>query len=195
MTSPLANHPPRRPVRVLQSYREPRPTTNPYITTLTSMLRREQGLSVQTFTFGRALIGRYDVVHVHWPEVVMSGHRRSGRVARQILTALFVTRLAITRTPVVRTVHNLELPTGLSRAQRWLLGRFDALTVLRIALNDQTVRLVEGPTEVILHGDYRERYAEPRPATRPGENRLRRSGAALQGGRAARRRLQVLTRR
>ena len=143
---------------VLQSYREPRTTTNPYITTLTRQLRADPSITVRTFTYPNALIGRYDAFHIHSPKVLMSG--RGVVESGGGLDCLLVARLAITRTPVVRTVHNLELPTGLTRGQRWLLGRFEKLTVLRIALNEQTSTLVDGPMEVVLHGDYRDRYSE-----------------------------------
>lgn len=157
-------------VTVLQSYREPRATTNPYITTLTRCLRDHPEVDVYPFDYRRALLGPYDLVHIHWPEVLMSGNKRTGRLAREALTALLLLRLTLLRIPVVRTVHNLELPTGLTRTQRWLLGQFEKLTVLRIALNEQTPRHVEGPTEVILHGDYRDRYGDyDRPPAVPGQ--------------------------
>lgn len=158
-------------VRVLQSHRAPRPTTNPYITTLYQELRAEPGLSVESFTFRRAILKRYDVFHAHWPEVMMASDRLSRRLPRELLTAAFLTRLSVTRTPVVRTVHNLELPSGLSLIQRWLLKRFDELTVLRIVLNEQTTHIVDGPTAIVLHGDYRNRYEDFEPPA-PVEGRI-----------------------
>ncbi|RKT78470.1 glycosyltransferase involved in cell wall biosynthesis [Terracoccus luteus] len=147
------------PLRVLLSHRTPRPTTNPYITTLFERLRQQAGLEARPFSFRRAIFGRYDVFHAHWPEVMMSSERTSRRLARVALTAAFVGRMTLSRTPVVRTAHNLELPTGLTRAQRLLLKRIDRMTVLRVTLNQQTGSLVGGQVAVVLHGDYRDRYA------------------------------------
>lgn len=147
------------PIRVLVSHRRPRATTNPYIETLARHLDAQPDIELSYFSFVRALLGRYDLFHAHWPEVMMTSHRPSRQAAREFLTAAFVTRLWLTRTPVVRTVHNLERPSGLNRRQAWLLDRFDARTVRRIALNPRTAETVEGPMDVILHGDYSERYA------------------------------------
>jgi beta-1,4-mannosyltransferase len=155
-------------VRVLTSHREPRPTTNPYITMLTEALRRTPGVEVVTFSARAALLGRYSVVHLHWPETILGlgGRRFTGRLVRWVLAALLLVRLTIARTPVVRTVHNVGLPTDASGAQRLLLRWFDRLTTHRIVLNDRTE--CPGPSTTIPHGHYRDWYTGPRFATVPG---------------------------
>ncbi|WP_369371107.1 glycosyltransferase [Promicromonospora sp. Populi] len=155
-------------VRVLTSHREPGPTTNPYITMLTTALRRTPGVEVVTFSYRAALLGRYDVVHLHWPETILGqgGRRRSGRLVRWVLAALLLVRLTIARTPVVRTMHNVELPADASGAQRLLLRWFDRLTTHRIVLNDRTD--CPGPSTTIPHGHYRDWYTGPRSPAVPG---------------------------
>lgn len=155
-------------VRVLTSHREPRPTTNPYITMLTEALRRTPGVEVVTFSARAALLGRYSVVHLHWPETILGlgGRRFTGRLVRWVVAALFLARLTIARTPVVRTVHNVELPADASGAQRLLLRWFDRLTTHRIVLNDRTE--CPGPSTTIPHGHYRDWYTGPRSAAVPG---------------------------
>ena len=156
------------PVRVLTSNREPRSTTNPYITMLTAALRRTPGLEVVTFSYPAALFGRYSVVHLHWPETIvgLGGRRLAGRLVRSALAALVLVRLTLARTAVVRTVHNVEPPADADRLQRALLRWFDRLTTHRIVLNDRTER--PGPTTTIPHGHYRDWYTGPRSATVPG---------------------------
>lgn len=155
-------------VRVLTSHREPRPTTNPYITMLTEALRRTPGVEVVTFSARAALLGRYSVVHLHWPETIvgLGGRRFTGRLVRWVLAALLLVRLTIARTPVVRTVHNVGLPADASGAQRLLLRWFDRLTTHRIVLNDRTV--CPGPSTTIPHGHYRDWYTGPRSTVVPG---------------------------
>jgi beta-1,4-mannosyltransferase len=155
-------------VRVLTSHGEPRPTTNPYITMLTGALRRTPGVEVVTFSARAALLGRYSVVHLHWPETILGlgGRRLTGRLARWVIAALFLARLTLTRTPVVRTVHNVGLPADAGRAQRALLRWFDRLTTHRIVLNDRTE--CPGPATTIPHGHYRDWYTGTRSATVPG---------------------------
>jgi glycosyltransferase involved in cell wall biosynthesis len=155
-------------LRVLTSNREPRSTTNPYITMLTAALRRTSAIDLVTYSPRAALLGRYDVVHLHWPETIigLGGRRRAGTLVRGVLAALFLTRLALTRTPVVRTVHNVEPPADANTLQRALLRWFDRLTSHRIVLNDRTE--CAGPATTIPHGHYRDWYDGPRSDLIPG---------------------------
>jgi beta-1,4-mannosyltransferase len=158
-----------RPFTVLQSFPEPRETTNPYVVMLRDALERTPGVSVLTFSWRRALTGRYDAFHAHWPEVWVDGNNPLKKLLRQGLFALFLLRLRLTRVPLVRTVHNLELPDGLSRRQVALLRWAERTTALRIRINEAT-ELDDGtPVETILHGHYRGWYApHPRRERRPG---------------------------
>lgn len=156
----------RKPLVVQQSFPDPRPTTNPYIVMLRGALTGVPGVVVRTFSWRRALLGRYDVFHVHWPEILVTGASPVRSVARQVLFALLLLRLRLGRVPLVRTQHNLHLPTGLSRRQRLLLLWAERWTSLRIALNDDTL-LGGGASVTIPHGHYREWYADhPRAETR-----------------------------
>ena len=97
------------------------------------------------------------------------GHSPWKARVRQVLTAALLARLALTRTPVVRTVHNLELPSPMTRVQAALLRAFDGLTVLRIRINPTTPIAPGLAFETILHGHYREWFAPyPTPERVPG---------------------------
>ena len=125
-------------VVVQQSFPEPRPTTNPYIVMLRRAIEASDGLTLRTFSWRRALLGRYDVFHVHWPEILVSGSTVPRTAVRQILTAVLLVRLRLTRTPVIRTLHNLQRPSGLSRTQHLLLSGFEHRTTLQVLLNTST---------------------------------------------------------
>lgn len=156
------------PITVLESFPSPRPTTNPYITQLHRALVAEPGVEVVTFTWRDALTGTYDVFHTHWPEILVDGHSPLKKAVRQALFAGLLVRLRLTRTPVVRTMHNLELPSGLTRRQTWLLRRLDRLVTRRIVLNE-TTEAGGAATSLVLHGDYRDWFAdEPTLAVVPG---------------------------
>lgn len=160
-----AKTPSGRRLRVLESLVEPRPTTNPYLVQLTEALNSVDELDIAYFTYRRAILGRYDVLHIHWPELLMGGHRPIGRAVRRSLSALLVLRLRLTRVAVVRTWHNVEPPSGLARIDYAILRALENRTTLRINLNS-----VEPPSEVpsvvILHGDYRQ-WFEPFPQADP----------------------------
>jgi glycosyltransferase involved in cell wall biosynthesis len=154
---------------VQQSFPDPRPTTNPYIVMLRDALTSTPGLEVRTFSWRRALLGRYDVFHAHWPEILVSGQSRMKALVRQALTVVLILKLRVTRTPIVRTVHNLHLPDGISRRERAILRWFDRRTTLRIRLNPTTPFPDGTAYETILHGDYREWFGRyPRPAREHG---------------------------
>lgn len=154
---------------VQQSFPSPRPTTNPYIVMLRDSLQSTPGLDVRTFSWRSALLGRYDVFHAHWPEILVAGHSPLKALVRQTLTVLLLLRLSVTRTPIVRTMHNLHLPQGISRRETALLRWFDRRTTLRIGLNPTTPFPAGTAHETILHGDYREWFARcPHPGREAG---------------------------
>jgi len=168
MTSSTARHDPPRRLVVQQSFPEPRPTTNPYIVMLRHALEAVPELEVRTWSWRRALLGRYDVLHVHWPEYQVQASTPLRTAARQVLFAALLAKLAVRRVPIVRTQHNVQPPSGLSRRQKVLLGWFERRTALRIALNDDTAAVVGANTVVVPHGHYRDWFAAyPRAELRP----------------------------
>ncbi len=158
-----------KPLRVLESVSELKPTTNPYITQLIDALRRRDDTDVTLFDFRTAVFGRYDVFHVHWPEVTFGGAKPAGRALRRLLTEVLMLRLALTRTPIVRTWHNTERPEGLSRWDYRLLDLFDRRTRAVIRLNDVTAPSLDVPVHTVPLGHYRAWFAaHPASAAVPG---------------------------
>ncbi|MET8523597.1 glycosyltransferase [Nocardioides sp. NPDC004968] len=162
-----------RPVRVLASARELRATTNPYIVQLVETLGQRDDTEVVLFGFARAIAGRYDVFHVHWPELLLTSARTPlRRLARRLLTTAFITRLRLTRTPVVRTWHNLVRPDGLSRWDHLLLNALERRTRHVIRLTDQTAPPLDVPTSTILHAHYRDWFEPVLVPVEPVERRV-----------------------
>lgn len=158
-------------IRVMEPFTRIRETTNPYIKMLHESLERTPGVQPLTFSYRRALFGGYDVVHLHWPEAILAGRTPLRRFARDLLAHAYLLRLWAFRVPVVRTVHNLDLPTGLNRIELAYLRGIDRLTTLRILLNETTQgHVARGvPVALIPHGHYRDWYAEyPKRPASPG---------------------------
>lgn len=141
---------------VLQSIPPPRPTTNPYVVLLARSLSAQPGVELRHFSWRLALTSRFDVLHVHWPEALLAGRTPLRRLAHQGLYLLLLGKLALTRAPLVRTVHNVELPQGISRRERLLLQLTERMTTLRIRINSSTVLPPGQPYETIPHGHYRD---------------------------------------
>lgn len=158
-------------MRVLQSFPEGRPTTNPYLVQLVMALRPHT--VVFGFSWRRALFGRYDVFHIHWPERLCRGTTPARSLIRRMLLRGLLIRLRLRRTAVVRTLHNESPHEPGTDAETALLLRLDALTTLWIALNPATTkpRIARpgSPLITIPHGDYRAWFERmPRPAPIPG---------------------------
>jgi beta-1,4-mannosyltransferase len=154
-----------RPLRVLQSVKQPTARTNPYIIQLAESLSAQ--VEVLWFSWPRGLFGRYDVFQLHWPEVMLRRQGRLQRLAALARFALLMLRLTgQRRIAVVRTLHNVGSHESGGRVERLLLAWADRLTDHWIALNPQTRAPRGGPLTVILHGDYRDWFAQyPSPAS------------------------------
>ena len=146
-------------IRVVESFRAPRRTTNPYIVMLDKALSETDGLDYYRFSWPRAIFGRYDVLHVHWPETRLQGSTRIKRVLNLWLFEVLLARLRLLSTTVVRTAHNLELPSDLSFHQRSALTKLDRLTSLLITLNPVTPT-GSVPSCLIPHGHYRDWFRD-----------------------------------
>ena len=157
-----------RRLRVMQSFRAPRPTTNPYITQLDAALAATPEVEHLRFSWARAILGRYDVFHWHWPEGKLEGTTWWKAYGKLALTSLIVLRHRLSRVVVVRTVHNLELP-DVDAVRRRLLTRIDAWTDYRIVLNATTPVPPGAPHALIRHGHYRDWYGtHPQAERTPG---------------------------
>lgn len=153
---------------VLQSFPDLRATSNPFLKQLLTSLPPE--VEPMTFTWRRALRGRYDVFHMHWPELLARGSSPGRAALRQVMYVLLLLRIRRRGTAVVRTVHNLVPHEEGRLIERRILQWVDRLTTLRIELNDSSVPS-EGSgrnSTVILHGHYRDWFSpmdcpEPQP--------------------------------
>jgi len=144
---------------VLVSFPPPRATSvNPYTILLAEHIHKA-GHRVLYFHWLAALFESYDVFHVHWPENLVAGRTPLRRLVRQLLTLLILARLTVTRRALVRTVHNLELPEGLSRMQRLVLRLIDRRTDFVIRLNAFTPVPASVPYATIPHPHFREWFA------------------------------------
>jgi len=156
--APLRTKHGRPPLRVLHSLAAPDGTTR-FVDQVIGGAPRE--VRILTFSWRRALIGRYDLFHIHWPEMLV---RRSAP-----LTLLLLARLMLLRIPIVRTLHNLEPHEPGSRIEGLLLQLINHRTALYVRLNETSFVPNERPSVLILHGHYRDRFERfPRNQTLPG---------------------------
>lgn len=156
------------PLVVLLPFPRTPPKGNPFRVLLERSLLATPGLEVRYFTWREALLGRYDVFHQHWPEILIGGPSGAKKAVRQLLYLALLIKLRILRIPIVRTVHNLELPQGISPVELALLRLTDRWTSLRIRINPTTPIPPTQPSATILHGHYRDWYQPSAQSAAPG---------------------------
>lgn len=116
-------------------------------------------IAFRYFSWVTALLGQYDVLHVHWPEFLIRGRRQWIARSRRLLFRLLLTRLRLTGTRVVRTIHNLAPHSEGDRNETRLLKRLDNLTDAWVRINEVTPFPAYGDHYTVLHGSYREQFA------------------------------------
>ncbi|WP_345439130.1 glycosyltransferase [Microbacterium gilvum] len=144
-------------VRVLESVAAPGPT----IKYIDQVVRHAPAdIKFLYFSWWRALLGRYDVLHIHWPEFLMRSRTPWARRVQRILFRALLLRLRLARTPVVRTLHNLEPHERGDEVEVRLLAKLDTLTTARVLINGADTGKLSSRDRVVLHGDYREQFSE-----------------------------------
>lgn len=141
-------------VAVLESVYPPGKTTNPYISMLAAALSSTPGITTHYFSWRIAIFGRYQVLHLHWPENLMVARTRTKRQIRSLLFGALLIRLKTRPTAVVRTLHNNRPHEGVSTVQNWLLEKMDKRTTWWIILNDAADPSTPSNKSTIPHGHY-----------------------------------------
>ena len=132
--------------------------TNPYTALLVESL--SPLVVVELFSWRKALVGGYDVVHLHWPELMVRG-RGLRRLVKPALFSVFLMRTRILGTPVVQTAHNLKPHENGSKLERRLLSRLNRQTSAWIVMNHSTPTPNPDHTYFVPHGHYRTWYRQP----------------------------------
>lgn len=138
--------------------------TNPYLTQLVRSL--PPSVEPTYFSWRRALVGRFDVFHVHWPEVLLRGRTRWRGAIHCVLFLLVLIRIRLQRKALVRTIHNVQPHEPLGWLEAAIARVADRWTTLWISLTDRVASPTDAPTIVVPHGHYRDWYAHL-PATAP----------------------------
>lgn len=139
---------------------------NPYTWSLYSSM---QGVSVEDFSYVKALCRHYDIVHFHWPDGILnyspSNLKTSLRVIREVAIYCY---LWLRGTKIVWTVHNLQAHEQWHPyIEKWYFALFTRLVHGCITLTSHGMlearrkyaRLAKVPFAVIPHGHYRDTSA------------------------------------
>lgn len=129
---------------------------NPYISLLAESIAPDS--TAVGFTWLYALFGKYDVVHVHWPEYLLKHRSKLGSIVVKVLFATWLLRLRLFRIPVMKTMHNRKPHDTYGRTHTQLLYWLETQYSLKLWLMpsvDQASDQDALADVVIPHGDYK----------------------------------------
>ncbi|HEY0685405.1 MAG TPA: glycosyltransferase family 4 protein [Steroidobacter sp.] len=147
----------------------PKHGDNPYLRSLAERLER-RGVQVEDFSFRRALGQRYDVFHIHWPDLHLHARSTLRTVVKHARLALMFALLRWRKTRIVWTIHNLKPHERHRRVGELLFPIwFPRLCTHVIALTSHGLESARAmypalrtkTAAVIPHGHYRDAYGQP----------------------------------
>lgn len=146
--------------------------SNPYIDLLVESLPPD--LRVVPFSWRGAFSDRYDVLHIHWPEAVMTGSTHLKQVAKLLSMSALTVLNRLRRRAHVWTMHNVTPHEG-SRdwIHRLTLATWTRSCQAFVVLKSSDVALGRSTrTCVVKHGDYRTVVDPHRSGADPVPGRL-----------------------
>ncbi|MFE5672285.1 hypothetical protein ACFQ58_11850 [Agromyces sp. NPDC056523] len=140
------------PLHVMMSFTGLDEQSSPYVQLLVRALAN-CGVQVELLSWRRLLTGRVQLLHVHWPETMLTRRTMIGRIVGRGLFVMLLARARFGRTTIVRTVHNRAPHESPSYLDRQLLGMLDRLTSAWINLNENQFHPNRALSVVIPHGE------------------------------------------
>lgn len=158
------------PLRVLMF---PKHGDNPYVSSLANRLEM-LGVRVEDFSFSRAVTQRYDVLHIHWPDLHLHARSSLHAIVKHARLALLIAFLRLRGTRIVWTLHNLKPHEPHSRLgerlfpiwfPRWCTHVIALTTISLESARTLYPTLRDKAAAVIPHGHYRDAYPTPMART------------------------------
>ncbi|MFJ3958956.1 hypothetical protein [Arthrobacter sp. NPDC090010] len=146
-------------ILVLESVESPNALANPYVKIMAREMERDPRISIQWFSWKRALLGNYDVIHIHWPEALLRSPTALRRAPKAVLFLALLLRIRFSSKKVVRTVHNRNPHEAGNRFDTLALKALDRLTNHWVGLSP--LHQPGSPFTVVPHPHYRGSYPEP----------------------------------
>lgn len=146
-------------MRVLLSARAHALRLNPYVQQLADALA-DRGVEVVTWSWRRALLGKFDVLHVHWPEFLVTHERPAIRRVYKGLAPLLLAVLKARSTPIVRTVHNVVPHDRKRKGGAKELAALESMTSEFIVMQEHHQKDYPN-AHFVKHGHYRDWYRVP----------------------------------
>ena len=145
---------------------------NPYNYLLYKNLEELEDFEIQEFTPGRALTQRYDILHLHWPEIMLFHDNTLKSLISATAFLMLVCWMKIRGTSIVWTIHNLKSHQFAHKSkpaqnvEEWYINKFVSLLDGVITLSKASFRQAKQAYPaistkahvVVPHGHYRSIY-------------------------------------
>jgi beta-1,4-mannosyltransferase len=126
-------------------------------------------VDVRHFSWRRALLGRYDILHVHWPDHLTERRGAVNTAFRRLMYLLLLIRIRLGRPVLVRTLHNVEPHEARRGLEQALLRLTDRWTSAYVTMLADTPLPSAAPSALIPQGHYRTLYDDlDVPESEPG---------------------------
>ena len=119
----------------------------------------ESHIETKPFSYKYSITGKFDLLHVHWPESLVRGQGALQTILRQLLFVLLVAKIRLFLIPVVWTVHNENPHEPGGCIESWLLRVFSKSVKSRVFMFQTALPRQPLPGDcVIRRGDYSQVY-------------------------------------
>ncbi|MDO8383197.1 MAG: hypothetical protein Q7T17_09495 [Microbacterium sp.] len=115
---------------------KPNPLDNPFGEWLVRSLPART--HARWFSWRTAILGRYDIFHVQWPEYLFDSNDTIKAVGKAVLGSALLLRLFIMNTPVVQTIHTQRPYEGVSKLASLQSRVLARRTVFKVYLNESS---------------------------------------------------------
>lgn len=147
--------------------------TNPYVRLLMDHITTE--VAIEEFTWRRAFLSRYEVLHVHWPETLIRARSKLRGIVKCMLFLMLIVMNKILHRRHVWTVHNLAAHEQSSFLEGITLRLWRASCQSLVYMNrPERLETSDNRVAYIPHGDY-----APIVRQNPSYNSRRNSGQIL----------------
>lgn len=141
---------------------------NPYTSLLYETMALDYGIEITEFRHSTALLGSYDILHVHWPESMLIRQKNVFKAYFYIFKFVFIVLLSKLRgAKLIWTIHNLKshentFPRLRRYFYQWFVRSVDGAIVLSNSTLDLVAthypEILQKPLVVTPHGHYRSVY-------------------------------------
>jgi len=126
-------------------------------------------VEVRHFSWSQAIAGRYDILHVHWPDHLTERRGAFNTAFRRLMYLLLLLRIRFGRPLLVRTLHNIEPHEARRGSEQALLRLTDRWTNAYVTMLADTPLPSTAPSTLIPQGHYRALYDDlDVPESEPG---------------------------